>query len=243
MPMSGSKHKPNAPAMPPKAFTAPQVQSALTIAETADGSVMGQIQTNQWWEKFPLKSEHRWLNYLLLLTPLAIGLSLAHASPLLVFIVTALAIAPLAGILGESTGTVAAYTGPAVGGILNATLGNATELIIAIFALHAGHISVVKASLSGSIMGNLLLVLGLSIMAGGAKHNFQRFSCSSSSMNSTMLMIAVAALVMPAIFNLTVYGNLEHHSGTRLESLSLWTSGCSDCALSGKSGVRFSHPS
>jgi Ca2+:H+ antiporter len=185
---------------------------------------MGRAQTNRWWDKFPLKSEHRWLNYLLLLTPVAIGLSLAHAAPLLVFVVTALAIAPLAGILGESTGTLAAYTGPAVGGILNATLGNATELIIAIFALHAGHINVVKASLSGSIMGNLLLVLGLSIMAGGAKHNFQRFSCSSSSMNSTMLMIAVAALVMPAVFNLTVYGNLEHHAGTRMENLSLWTS-------------------
>jgi Ca2+:H+ antiporter len=187
-------------------------------------SGMEQTKTNQLWQKFPLKSEHRWLNYLLLLTPLAIGLALAHAAPLLVFITTALAIAPLAGILGESTGTLAAYTGPAVGGILNATLGNATELIIAIFALHAGHISVVKASLSGSIIGNLLLVLGLSIMAGGVRHNFQKFSCSSSSMNSTMLMIAVAALVMPAVFNLTVFGNLEHHPSSRMENLSLWTS-------------------
>jgi Ca2+:H+ antiporter len=186
---------------------------------------MASSRIAQWWQLFPLKSEHRWLNYLLLLTPVAITLGLVQASPLLVFVVTALAIAPLAGILGESTGTLAAYTGPAVGGILNATLGNATELIIAIFALHAGHISVVKASLSGSIMGNLLLVLGLSIMAGGARHNFQKFSCSSSSMNSTMLMIAVAALVMPAVFNLTVYGNLEHHASSRMENLSLWTSG------------------
>ncbi len=184
---------------------------------------MGKRRTNQWWHRFPLKSEHRWLNYLLLLTPAAIALSLAHAAPLAVFAVTALAIAPLAGILGESTGTLASYSGPAVGGLLNATLGNATELIIAIFALHAGHINVVKASLSGSIIGNLLLVLGLSIVAGGAKHNFQRFSCASSSLNSTMLMIAVAGLVMPAVFNLTVFGNLEHAS-TRLENLSLWTS-------------------
>ena len=121
---------------------------------------MGKTRTNQWWDRFPLKSEHRWLNYLLLLTPAAIALSLAHAPPLAVFGVTALAIAPLAGILGESTGTLASYSGPAVGGLLNATLGNATELIIAIFALHAGHINVVKASLSGSIIGNLLLVLG-----------------------------------------------------------------------------------
>jgi Ca2+:H+ antiporter len=185
---------------------------------------MGKAQ-NAWWEWFPLKSQHRWLNYLLVLTPVAITLSLLHAASVVIFVTAGLAIVPLAGIMGESTGTLATYSGPAVGGLLNATLGNATELIIAIFALHAGHINVVKASLSGSIMGNLLLVLGLSIMAGGAKHNFQRFSCSSSSTNSTMLMIAVAALVMPAVFNLTVFGNLEHHSSSRLENLSLWTSG------------------
>ena len=159
------------------------------------------------------------------LTPVAITLSLLHAGPLVIFITAGLAIVPLAGILGESTGTLATYSGPAVGGLLNATLGNATELIIAIFALNAGQINVVKASLSGSIIGNLLLVLGLSIIAGGAKHNYQRFSCSSGSLNSTMLMIAVAGLVMPALFNLTVFGNLEHHSSSRLENLSLWTSG------------------
>jgi Ca2+:H+ antiporter len=195
-----------------------------TIGTVAGLIGMGKVQ-NARWEWFPLKSEHRWLNYLLVLTPVAITLSLLHAGPLVIFITAGLAIVPLAGILGESTGTLATYSGPAVGGLLNATLGNATELIIAIFALHAGHINVVKASLSGSIMGNLLLVLGLSIMAGGAKHNFQRFSCSSSSINSTMLMIAVTALVMPAVFNLTVFGNLEHHSSSRLENLSLWTSG------------------
>jgi Ca2+:H+ antiporter len=189
---------------------------------------MGRTQTNRmhrWWNNFPLKSEHRWLNFLLLFTPAAIVLSALHATALLVFITAALAIVPLAGILGESTGTLAAYSGPVFGGFLNATLGNATELIIGIIALHAGQINVVKASLSGSIIGNLLLVLGLSIIAGGDKHNYQRFSCSSGSLNSTMLMIAVAGLVMPAIFNLTVYGNLEHHSSSRFENLSLWTSG------------------
>lgn len=191
----------------------------------AKQSHTAQEQIVRWWRKFPLQSEHRWLNYLLVFTPVAIVLSAVHASPLLVFLATALGIIPLAGVLGEATGTLAAYSGAAVGGFLNATLGNATELIIAVIALQAGHISVVKASLSGSIMGNLLLVLGLSIMAGGAKHNFQRFSCSSSSMNSTMLMIAVSAVVMPAVFNLTVYGNLEHHASSRLENLSLWTSG------------------
>ena len=176
------------------------------------------------WRKFPLKTGHRWLNVLLLAAPLALFLDVFHAPALLVFVVTALAIVPFASVLGEATGTLAAYSGPAVGGLLNATLGNLTELIIAIFALSAGHIEVVKASLSGSIMGNLLLVLGLSIIAGGAKRDFQHFSRAITSANSTMLMIAVAALVMPAIFNLTVYGNLEHHTNQRLESLSLWTS-------------------
>ena len=176
------------------------------------------------WEKFPLKTGHGWLNLLLVAVPAAPLLEWLHAPPLTVFIVAALAIAPLAGVLGEATGALSAYSGPAVGGLLNATLGNATELIIAIFALRAGHITVVKASLSGSIMSNLLLVLGLSLVAGGARRNVQRFSRAATSSNSTMLMIAVAALVMPALFNVTVYGNLQHHNDQRLENLSLWTS-------------------
>jgi len=176
------------------------------------------------WSKFPLKTGHRWLNLLLLFVPAAIVLDLLHASPLLIFIASALAIAPLASVLGESTGVLAAYSGPAVGGILSATMGNATEMIIAFFALHAGHINVVKASLSCSIIGNLLLVLGLSLVAGGIRNPVQRFARTTSTMNSTMLMIAVAALVMPAVFNLTIFGTLQHRD-VNLEHLSLWTSG------------------
>ena len=176
------------------------------------------------WSKFPLKTGHRWLNLLLLFVPAAVALDLLHASPLLIFIASALAIAPLASVLGESTGVLAAYSGPAIGGILSATMGNATEMIIAFFALHAGHINVVKASLSGSIIGNLLLVLGLSLVAGGIRNPVQRFARGTSAMNSTMLMIAVAALVMPAVFNLTIFGTLQHRD-VNLEHLSLWTSG------------------
>src|SRR6476469_763214 len=176
------------------------------------------------WSKFPLKTEHRWLNLLLLFVPATIILDLGHASPVLIFIASALAIAPLASVLGESTGIVAAHCGPAIGGILSATMGNATEMIIAFFALHAGHINVVKASLSGSIIGNLLLVLGLSLVAGGIRNPVQGFARSTSAMNSTTLMIAVAALVMPAVFNLTIFGTLQHRD-VNLEHLSLWTSG------------------
>jgi Ca2+:H+ antiporter len=176
------------------------------------------------WSRFPLKTEHRWLNVLLLFVPLAIIFDLLHASPLLIFMASALAIAPLASILGESTGNLASQCGPAVGGILSATMGNATEMIIAFFALRAGHINVVKASLSGSIIGNLLLVLGLSLVAGGLRNPVQRFARATSAMNSTTLMIAVAALVMPAVFNLTLFGTLQHHD-VNLQHLSLWTSG------------------
>lgn len=176
------------------------------------------------WSKFPLKTSHRWLNLLLLFVPVAIVLDLLHVSPLLIFIASALAIAPLASVLGESTGSLASQCGPAAGGILSATMGNATEMIIAFFALHAGHINVVKASLSGSIIGNLLLVLGLSLVAGGLRNPVQRFSRTTSSMNSTTLMIAVAALVMPAVFNLALFGTLQHHD-VKLQNISLWTSG------------------
>jgi Ca2+:H+ antiporter len=176
------------------------------------------------WSKFPLKTEYLWLNALLIFVPVAIIFDLLHVSPLLIFIASALAIAPLASVLGESTGALASQSGPAIGGILSATMGNATEMIIAFFALHAGHINVVKASLSGSIIGNLLLVLGLSLVAGGLRNPVQRFSRTTSAMNSTTLMIAVAALVMPAVFNLTLFGTLQHHD-VNLQHLSLWTSG------------------
>jgi Ca2+:H+ antiporter len=176
------------------------------------------------WSKFPLKTEYLWLNALLIFVPVAIIFDLLHVSPLLIFIASALAIAPLASVLGESTGALASQLGPAAGGILSATMGNATEMIIAFFALHAGHINVVKASLSGSIIGNLLLVLGLSLLAGGLRNPVQRFSRTTSAMNSTTLMIAVAALVMPAVFNLTLFGTLQHHD-VNLQHLSLWTSG------------------
>jgi Ca2+:H+ antiporter len=178
----------------------------------------------KWWSNFPLQTGHRWLNLFLLSLPAAIALDVMHAPPLAIFIASALAIAPLASVLGESTGALSAHCGPAFGGILSATMGNATEMIIAFFALRAGHINVVKASLSGSIIGNLLLVLGLSLVIGGSRHSVQRFSRTTSTMNSTMLMIAVAALVMPAVFNLTVFGTLQHRD-ISLEHLSLWTSG------------------
>src|SRR5437763_14573510 len=177
-----------------------------------------------WWAKFPLKTQHLWLNVLLLAGPVAIGLHLADASSLAIFIASAIGIVPLAGVMGEATEALAAHTGPTVGGILNATFGNATELIIAIFALRAGHVEVVKASLSGSIIGHILLVLGLSIVAGGLGREKQTFSRAAAGTNTTMLFIAVIALVMPAVYEVSVLGGLHHEQAHALMDLSLWTS-------------------
>jgi Ca2+:H+ antiporter len=176
------------------------------------------------WQRFPLRASHWLLNIMLLAVPVAVALHLAHASPVLIFTFAALGIIPLAGVLGDATEALSAYSGPTLGGIVNATMGNATELIIGVFALRAGHVEVVKASLSGSIIGNLLLVLGLSILAGGLGRAKQTFSREAVATNSTMLFIAVVALVMPAVYDISVYGNLHHESRT-LENLSLWTSG------------------
>src|SRR5688572_25495193 len=175
------------------------------------------------WQHFPLKTHQPLLNILLLAVPVAIGLHFAHAAPLIVFIAAAVAIIPLAGVLGEATEKLSAHSGPVIGGFLNATMGNATELIIAFFALRAGHIEVVKASLSGSIIGNMLLVLGLALLLGGIGREKQTFSRTAAGVNSTMLFIAVAGLVLPAVFDLAVYGTLSAQNET-IQRLSLWTS-------------------
>jgi Ca2+:H+ antiporter len=119
----------------------------------------------------------------------------------LVFIASCLAIVPLAGWLGHATEELAHHTGEGVGGLLNATFGNAAELIIAIMALREGLYPVVKASLTGSIIGNILLVLGAAVLAGGLKHKHQRFNPTGARAQSTLLTLAAIALVMPAAFH------------------------------------------
>jgi Ca2+:H+ antiporter len=121
-----------------------------------------------------------------------------HGSP--IFIVSAAGILGLAYVVGISTERLGAFAGPHVGGILNATFGNVAELIIAFFALQAGHIDVVKASITGSIIGNLLLVLGASLFLGGLKNGLQRFNAKVAGLDSTLLVLAVIGLVIPATF-------------------------------------------
>lgn len=138
-----------------------------------------------------------------LLVPAAVILEFAHARPTLVFLVSAIAIVPLANLMGLATEELAARTGPTFGGLMNATLGNAAELIIGIFALRAGLIELVKASLTGSIIGNLLLILGLSLFVGGLGRPTQHFNRQAAGMNVALLALAAVGLVVPALFDFT----------------------------------------
>ena len=142
------------------------------------------------------------LNWLLVFVPIAIGMEfLMPGSHSLIFIAACLAIVPLAGWLGRATEQLAAHTGEGVGGLLNATFGNAAELIIAIMALNKGLYPVVKASLTGSIIGNILLVLGAAIVSGGIKFKEQKFNPTAARAQSTLLTLAAIALIMPATFH------------------------------------------
>jgi Ca2+:H+ antiporter len=123
-----------------------------------------------------------------------------EASPLAVFGLSALAIVPLSAVLGRATEELAARAGPTIGGLLNATLGNLAELIIAALALNAGLLDLVKASITGSILGNLLLVLGAAQLAGGLRYKTQTFNRQLATVNVPLLVIAAAGLVLPALF-------------------------------------------
>ncbi len=153
------------------------------------------------------KIEH-WigLNPILLLfalfVPIAIILEFSHANPLYILLTSALAIVPLAAMIGKGTEALAEKVGERYGGLLNATLGNAAELIIAIVALRSGLIDLVLASITGSILGNLLLILGLSLLVGGIRHGVQEFDRANAGIDATLLVLAVFALAIPSFFNI-----------------------------------------
>jgi Ca2+:H+ antiporter len=143
------------------------------------------------------------IDWLLIFVPVAIALRFVPGfhNPTALFIVSCLAIIPLAGWMGRATEHLAEHLGQGVGGLLNATFGNAAELIIALFALSKGLDGVVKASITGSIIGNILLVLGLSFFAGGVKFRQQKFNRTAASINATALTLAAIALVIPTVFH------------------------------------------
>jgi Ca2+:H+ antiporter len=164
-----------------------------------------------------------WLNVLLIAAPVSWWLAWQASGSRWVFMVAALSLIPAAGLIGAATDHLAERAGPTLGGFLNATFGNAAELIIAIAALRAGHIAVVKASVTGSIIGNLLLVFGLSCVVGGLKHGSQKFNRTSAGTATVMLFLATVALVMPAVVDLVSFGSLQAHPA-EVDRLSLWTS-------------------
>ena len=139
---------------------------------------------------------------------IAVVLDLAHADPILIFFASALGVVPTAALMGRATEELAHRAGPGIGGLLNVTFGNAPELIIALFALQAGLQEVVKASIIGSILGNLLLVLGAAMLIGGWGRERQKFVAEAASAQATMLLLATVALLLPAMFLLAHGGEL-----------------------------------
>jgi len=141
------------------------------------------------------------LNVLLVFIPISVVLYWIEASPVAIFFSSALAIVPLAGLMGRATEALAVDLGEGIGGLLNATFGNAAELIIALAALRAGLHEVVKASITGSIIGNILLVFGLALLLGGLKYPKQNFNRTAATMSATLMTLAGIALIVPAIYH------------------------------------------
>jgi Ca2+:H+ antiporter len=149
------------------------------------------------------------LNWLLVFIPIALGLNWFGANPILVFAASALSIMPLAELMGSATESLSKTLGETIGGLLNASLNNAPEIIIAGFALHQGLVPIVKASLTGSILGNLLLGLGLAMIAGGFKHRRQSFDPNVAQISGALLLLASFGLIIPAIFRFGVASERE----------------------------------
>jgi Ca2+:H+ antiporter len=168
-----------------------------------------------------------WPYVLTPLIPIAVVLELAHANDVAIFVTSALGVIPPAALMGRATEELAARSGPGIGGLLNVTFGNFPELVIAFFALLEGLQEVVKASIIGSIIGNILLVLGAAMFIGGLGRREQTFQRDAAGAQSSMLLLAVAALVMPAVFQLVDGGSLprpgaeDFRFNSTLEHLSL----------------------
>lgn len=160
------------------------------------------------------------VSLLLLAAPLAIIAELSHWPLLVTFALSAIGVIPLASYIGQSTEALAHRTGPRIGGLLNATLGNAAELIITIVAIRQGLLELVKASITGSILGNLLLVLGMAMLLGGLKHGEQRFDRHSASRNAILLTMSVVILLVPSLLSHYI-GNIDPQPDVKVEALSL----------------------
>jgi Ca2+:H+ antiporter len=181
---------------------------------------------------------------LLLFLPLTLAGELAHWSPVVVFILACIAIIPMAAYIGAATESLAHFTGPRVGGLLNATLGNAAELIITIAAIRASLLDLVKASITGSILGNLLLVMGFAFVVGGTRHGRQKFNRTNAARHAILLVLAVLAMLIPSLFS----GSIGPSASPRVEWLTigvaivmiaLYALGLVDAARSPESSITY----
>jgi Ca2+:H+ antiporter len=145
------------------------------------------------------------LYLLIIFTPIAVALEFVHADHIIIFVIAAIALIPLAKLIGDSTEHLSIHYGTSLGSLLNVTFGNAAEIIIAIVAINAGLLELVKASISGAILGNILLIFGLSILAGGFKYKEQFFNRENSGLQSSMLFLAIIGLAVPTVLANTVY--------------------------------------
>jgi len=141
--------------------------------------------------------------WLLVMVPVSVAANFAFHHPLVVFVASAMALIPLAELVGIATDQAALHAGPRMGGLLNASLANVTELILSTFLIVEGRVAIVKASLTGAILGNLLLVLGMALFAGGRRHGVQRYNAATAGVHATSLALAVTGFLMPALFILT----------------------------------------
>ncbi|HEY6757689.1 MAG TPA: calcium/proton exchanger [Nitrososphaera sp.] len=155
---------------------------------------------------------------LLIFAPIAAGLEFVHADDLVLFVVSAIALVPLAKLIGDSTEHLSTQYGPTAGSLLNVTFGNAAEIIIAVTAISAGLLDLVKASITGAIIGNILLILGLSIIAGGFRYKEQSFSRENIGVQSSMLFLAIIGLAVPTILATTILSPSENQGQVQLLS-------------------------
>lgn len=158
--------------------------------------------------------------FLLIFVPLAVILELVHAGQIVLFVVAALGLIPLAKLIGDSTEHLAAHYGATIGSLLNVTFGNAAEIIIAVIAINAGLLDLVKASITGAILGNILLIFGLSIIAGGFKYKEQFFNRENTGVQSSMLFLAVIGLAVPTVLAATVLKPVDMNNQIKIQFLS-----------------------
>jgi Ca2+:H+ antiporter len=160
------------------------------------------------------------LYFLLIFVPIAVVLELAHAGHMVLFVVAALGLIPLAKLIGDSTEHLAAYYGSTLGSLLNVTFGNAAEIIIGVVSINAGLLDLVKASITGAILGNILLIFGLSIIAGGLKYKEQSFNKQNTGVQSSMLFLAVIGLAVPTVLAATTLKPVDMNSQIKIQFLS-----------------------